>query len=61
MKTIRIIWASAFIEEFFRILKATSKSKVKRWFYTDSIYGQEHLDAIVEVENKGGIKWHTRR
>ena len=45
--TIRIVWASAFTREFLTILRESSN--VKRWYYTDSIVGSKHLDAIVEM------------
>ena len=49
--TFRVVWASAFTMEFHQILR--SAINIKRWYYTTSILGSKHLDAIVECEQGG--------
>lgn len=48
---LRVIWASLFLEEF-NLMLAIAGSKVRQWYWTDSIVKfpeRGQLDAIVEV------------
>lgn len=51
---IRVVWASLFLEEFYRMIQ-TAGNAVVMWYWTDSIVrkpNRAQLDAIVELKEE---------